>query len=328
MMKAVICREFGPPETLSVGQFSTPVAGKGEVEVLVHAAGVSFADTLMIRDLHQNKHALPFVPGMEVAGTVSAVGEGVETMHPGDRVMALVYDGGYAERAVAKASDVFPLPQSIDFVTAAALSSVYLTSHIGLRWEARMEKGETLLVLGAAGGVGLAAVALGKAIGARVIAGASTAERLATAKRAGADDLINYSTENLKDRALELTSGNGVDVVFDPVAGNLYEAAFAALGWGGRYVIVGFAGRTIPQFPANRLLVKNRSALGLALMHYRRNRNARLHESAQQVFDWVGARTISAPIPLQYPLENAAAAMRGLLDRKIIGKAVLTGFAS
>ena len=253
---------------------------------------MSFADTLMIRDLHQNKHKLPFAPGMEVAGRVAETGAGVEGLSPGDRVMALVYDGGHAECAAAPAAETFRLPDGVSMPAAAALGAAYLTAHAELYWEARLEAGETLLVLGAGGGTGLAAVEVGKALGARVIAAASTAGKCALARERSADAVVTYPAESVRERVMAETGGEGCDTVFDPVGGALFEESFRSLGWGGRHVVVGFAGGAIPAFKANRLLVKNRAALGLALFNYRKRRPDRLRASAEALLGWAATGRI------------------------------------
>ena len=237
-MRAVVCSEFGDPEKLGIGELAVPLPGPGEVLINVAAAAISFADTLMIRDMHQNKHDLPFAPGMEVAGTIAALGADVTGFSVGQRAMALVYDGGYAEQAKAMATETFVMPEGVSYESAAALCSVYLTAHCALAFDARLAAGETLLVLGAAGGVGLAAVEVGKALGAKVIAAAGGPEKTAAATAHGADALIDYRSEDLRARAIEL-SGGGVDVVFDPVAGDYYEPSFRSLDWGGRYLTIG-----------------------------------------------------------------------------------------
>lgn len=322
-MRGIVCSEYGPPEGLSLGDLPEPVAGKGEVLIDVAAAGVSFADTLMIRDMHQNKHELPFAPGMEVAGRIAAVGEGVEGFATGDRVMALVYDGGHAERAKALASETFKMPDGASDEAAAAMCSVYLTAHCALAFEARLAEGETLLVLGAAGGVGLAAVEVGKALGARVIAAAGGEAKTAAAKAHGADAVIDYASEDLRARALQLSDG-GVDVVFDPVAGDYYEPSFRALDWGGRYLTIGYAGGEIPKIPANLLLVKNRAALGFALMHYRRHKQALLRQSAETLLAWAADGVVKPHVAERMSLADGPRALRAVMDRKAIGKYVLT----
>lgn len=322
-MRAIVCSAFGDPETLTEGQLPCPEAGDGEVLIDVAAAGISFADTLMIRDMHQNKHELPFAPGMEVAGTISALGAGVSGFEIGQRVMALVYDGGYAAQAKALATETFAMPEGVSYETAASMCSVYLTAHCALAFDGRLQPSETLLVLGAAGGVGLAAVEVGKALGATVIAAAGSPEKTAAAKAHGADHVIDYNTQDLRAEALAL-SGGGVDVVFDPVAGDYYEPSFRALDWGGRYLTIGYAGGAIPKIPANLLLVKNRAALGFALMHYRRHKHDLLQQSGATLLDWAAKGMIKPHIAETMPLNGAAKAMRAVMDRKAIGKYVVT----
>jgi len=321
-MRAIVCSEFGPPENLREGNLPEPKIGKVEVLIDVKAAGVSFADTLMIRDLHQNKHAVPFAPGMEVAGYISEIGEDVEGFSVGQRVMALVYDGGYAVQAKALQTETFCLPDKVPFEIAAGMCSVYLTAHCALAHEARLKKDEKILILGAAGGVGLAAVEVAKAMGAFVIAAAGSREKTSAATERGADAVINYSKDDLRAEAISI-SENGVDVVFDPVAGIYYEPAFRALDWGGRYLTIGYAGGAIPQVPANLLLVKNRSALGFALMHYRRHLPNLLNESAAQLLDWVEKEQISPRVDVSPNLSAATNSMRAVMDRKAVGKFVL-----
>lgn len=321
-MRALVCREFGPPEALAVGELPEPKPSAGEVLIDVEAAGISFADTLMIRDLHQNKHALPFAAGMEVAGTIAALGEGVKNLALGDRVMALVYDGGHAERAVAPAAETFRIPDSMTAKTAAAMCAAYLTSYGALIAQARTQPGEKVLVLGAAGGVGLAAVEIAKALGAEVIAAASSAEKLAVAKAHGADHGVNYAEADLRKAVLDL-AGDGVNVVYDPVAGDLYEPAFRSLDWGGRYLTIGYAGGAIPKIPANQLLVKNRSALGFALFYYRKRRPDLLAEFAAALMRWFEEGKLNPEISALYSLETGAEAMRQIMDRKASGRLVI-----
>lgn len=322
-MRALVCQEFGPPEQLMLGDLPEPEPKAGEVLINVEAAGVSFADTLMIRDLHQNKHALPFAAGMEVAGTIAKLGEGVSGFEIGDRVMALVYDGGHAERAVAPALETFRIPGSMEPATAAGLCAAYLTSHGALVWQARTEPGEKVLVLGAAGGVGLAAVEIAKALGAEVIAAASSAQKLAVAAAHGADHGVNYTETDLRKAVLDLTGGDGVNVVYDPVAGDLYEPAFRSLDWGGRYLTIGYAGGGIPKIPANQLLVKNRSALGFALFYYRKHRPDLLAKSAADLMNWFEEGKLKPEISHRYSLGDGAAAMRQIMDRKAAGRLVI-----
>jgi NADPH2:quinone reductase len=322
-MRALVCQTFGEPETLVIGELPDPVPAKGEVLIDVAAAGVSFADTLMIRDLHQNKHTLPFAAGMEVAGRIKALGDGVEGLAIGDRVMALVYDGGYAEQAVAPAPETFRIPDTMDYATAAAMCAAYLTSHGALVWQGAVQAGDMVLVLGAAGGVGLAAVEVAKAIGATVIAAASSPEKLAVAAAHGADHCINYLDQDLRSQALALTGGNGVNIVYDPVAGDLYEPAFRSLDWGGRYLTIGYAGGAIPKIPANQLLVKNRSAIGFALFYYRKRRPDLLAKSASALTHWFLEGHIRPQVTERYSLDDGRIALRRIMNRDAKGRLVL-----
>lgn len=322
-MRAMICNQYGIEFPLSLTEIPEPEPGRGQVKIRVRAAGVSFADTLMMQNRHQNKHQLPFAPGMEVAGEIVATGGDVTGLNIGQRVMALVYDGGYADYAIAEKADVFPLPGALDDASAVALGSTYLTSHASLRWTAQVTAGETVLILGASGGVGLAAVEICKEIGARVIACASSTEKLAIARKHGADSIINYAEEEIKDRVAALKP-EGVDVIFDPVGGDLADAALSALDWGGRYLIIGFAAGKIPAFPANRLLVKNRAVLGFVLMYFRRRQIEQLHASWKELLDWFLDGRIRPHIFHTLPLDQANRAIEMVHGRSVIGKIVLS----
>ncbi|HET6221477.1 MAG TPA: NADPH:quinone oxidoreductase family protein, partial [Dongiaceae bacterium] len=272
-MRAVLCQAFGKPDELRLADIPPrPAPQAGEVVIDVVAAGVNFADILMVSGQYQEKPALPFTPGLEAAGIVHACGSGVTRVRPGDRVIALFDRGGYAEQATARETDVFLMPDGMDFAAAAGFAIAYGTSHGALRWRADLKAGEMLLVHGAAGGVGLTAVEIGKAMGATVIATAGDRDKLAVAAAHGADHLIDYRTESIRDRVKEICNGGGVDVVYDPVGGSAFEASLRSVNWGARLVIVGFAGGQVPQIPANILLVKNIAALGLYWGSYRRHR--------------------------------------------------------
>jgi NADPH2:quinone reductase len=277
----------------------------------------------MIAGKYQTKPERPFSPGLEASGTVLACGKSVTNCKPGDRVMAMLAYGGYAEQALAKMGDTFVIPDSMNFEDAATFPVAYLSSHVAIRWEGRLQPGETMLVLGAAGGVGLTAVEIGKAMGARVIAGASSAEKLAAAAQHGADDGINYHDEKLTDRVMELTGGNGVDVCFDPVGGDLFDSALSSLGWGGRILLVGFVAG-IPQIPANRLLVKNRAAHGSSLRHFRWNQPEKLAKSVEELFGWYEEGKLHPLVTHRLPLEKTVEAIRLLTDRKAHGKVIVT----
>ena len=325
-MRQVVCKELGPPEKLVVEDAAAFEAGPGQVVVDVHAAGVNFVDTLFIQGLYQIKPKPPFVPGGEVAGVVSAVGEGVTDggsgIAVGDRVIVMCGLGGFAEQVVVGAERAMPVPAGLDFPRAAALIQSYSTSLYALRDRARLQAGETLLVLGAAGGVGLAAVDVGKALGARVIAAASTDEKLETCRQFGADATIAYETEDLKTRAREL-SGGGVDVVYDPVGGDFAEPALRALGWGGRYLVIGFAAGVIPRIPLNLVLLNTRNVLGVdwgAFTGHDPEANRALLADLGRLLE---AGTLHPIAPQTYPLDRAAEALRDLAERRTIGKAVL-----
>ena len=288
-MRAMVCQRLEGPEALSLEDWPEPVPGPGEVLIAVAAAALNFADLLALKGRYQERLEPPFVPGLEVAGRVAGLGAGVEGLKEGNRVLALVDGGGYAERAVAKASDVFVLPEDLDWATGAGFPITYGSAHGALVWRAALQPGETLAVHGAAGGVGLAAVECGKALGARVIASARGAQRLEVARRHGADETLDSTGEDLRQRMKDLTDGRGVDVVFDPVGGEVFEASLRAAAWGARLVVVGFAGGGVPQIPANILLVKNVAALGFYWGSYRKHAPALLRQQFAQLFDWLAA---------------------------------------
>ncbi len=321
-MRAVICRAWGEVEELRVEEIAPPTPGAGEVLIAVQATAVNYADSIMVAGRYQTRPPFPFSPGLETAGVVARCGDGVTRFLPGDRVMAILAYGGLAELAVAKEGETFAIPAGMPFEEAGAFPIAYISSHVAIRWQGRLEAGETLLVLGAAGGVGLTAVEIGKAMGARVIAGASTAEKLAVARDHGADNLINYTTENLTDRVLALTDGKGADVCFDPIGGELSDAALSSLGWGGRILLVGFVGG-IQQIPANRLLVKNRAALGCALRYFRWHAADKLRRSVEELVQWYQAGKLKPCITQRLPLERSVEAIRLLTDRKAHGKVVV-----
>lgn len=324
MMRAVLCTAWGKPEDLTIGEVAPPPCGAGEVRIAVEAAGVNFADTLMIAGKYQEKPPFPFSPGLEAAGTVLETGAGVTHVAPGDKVIALLDAGAFAEQAVARAADVFVRPDGMDAATAAGFPIVYGTSHIGLAHRAGLRAGETLLVHGAAGGVGLTAVQIGKILGATVIATANGPEKLAVAARHGADHLIDYGAEDIRARVKEITAGRGVDVVYDPVGGDAFDASLRAVAWGARLLVVGFAGGRVPQIPANILMVKNCSAIGLYWGSYRRHDPAALADGFKTLFDWFRDGRIVPHVPHRFPMDRAAEALRLLMDRGSTGKVVLT----
>ena len=321
-MRAVLCHAWGEVEDLRLGDAPPPIPADGEVVLAVRAAGINYADALMVAGRYQTKPPLPFSPGLEAAGIVAACGDGVTRFRPGDRVMAILAHGGLAELAVAPEAETFAIPDRMSFEEAGAFPIAYISSHVALRWQARLQPGETLLVLGAAGGVGLTAVEIGKAMGARVIAAASTAEKLAVAGERGADELVNYATEKLTDRVMTLTDGKGADVCFDPVGGDLFDAALSSLGWGGRILLIGFVAG-VPQIPANRLLVKHRAALGSSLRYFRWHAPDKLVRSVEELVQWYGEGKLRPLVTHRLPLERSVEAIRLLTDRKAHGKVVV-----
>lgn len=322
-MRAVLCKAWGPPESLVLEERPTPQPGPGQVLVGLKACGVNFPDTLIIQGKYQFKPELPFSPGGEVAGTVLALGEGVQGFAVGDRVIAATTWGGYAEEVVAEAGRLIPMPDEMDFPVAAAFTLTYGTSHHALKDRARLQPGETLLVLGAAGGVGLAAVELGKAMGARVIAAASSEDKLALCRAHGASDTIDYSREDLRERIKQLTDGRGVDVVYDPVGGDYSEPALRGMAWNGRFLVVGFAAGRIPSLPLNLPLLKGCAIVGVFWGAFTRNEPQRNAANLAELMQWIGEGKLKPHVSATYRLERAADALNDLLQRKVQGKAVL-----
>jgi NADPH2:quinone reductase len=322
-MKAVLCKAYGPPESLVVEEVESLTPGKQQVVVEVKAAGVNFPDALMIQGLYQFKPPFPFSPGSEVAGVVKAVGSGVEGVKGGDRVMAFTGHGGFAEEVVVSPEQLLPMPEDVDFRVAAAFTMTYATSYHALKDRAHLQPGETLLVLGAAGGVGLAAVELGKVLGARVIAAASSEEKLAVCQQHGADDLINYASEDLKQRVKDLTGGNGVDVVYDPVGGDYSEAALRGIAWNGRFLVIGFTAGQIPRIPLNLALLKGCSIVGVFWGAFTAREPQQHQQNMRELLEMLQAGKLKPRISHTYPLAGAATALNAILQRKVTGKAVL-----
>ena len=323
-MRAVVCRSWDGPAGLVLEDIAEPTPGPGEVLVAVEAAGVNFADTLMTAGKYQEKPPFPFSPGLEMAGAVASVGAGVTRVRPGQRVMALADWGCFAEQALAREADVFPLPDGIGSEVAAGFPITYGTAHGALVWRAGLEPGETLVVHGAAGGTGLAAVEVGKALGATVIATAGGAEKLSVAAAHGADHLIDYREEDIRERVKALTGGRGADVVFDPVGGKVFEASLRCVPWGGRLLVIGFAAGDLPQIPANIVLVKNLSVLGFYWGSYRRKAPDLVEAQFRDLFAWLQAGKLRPRISETFDLAEAAAALELLSARKATGKVVLT----
>jgi NADPH:quinone reductase len=327
-MKAVLCKEYGPPETLVLEEVETPRPGKGQVVIDVKACGVNFPDTLIIEGKYQFKPAMPFSPGSDVAGIVKEVGEGVTSVKAGDKVIASTGWGGFAEEVVATANALIPMPAGMDFITASSFVMAFGTSHYALKDRGQLKPGETLLVLGAAGGVGLAAVEIGKVIGARVIAAASTDEKLEVCKQHGADEGINYATEDLRTRIKDLTGGNGVDVTFDPVGGNYSEPALRGMAWGGRHLVIGFANNEIPRIPLNLTLLKSCSLVGVFWGAFVAREPQRNQEYLQELFTWFATGKIKPLISATYPLERAVDALNDIIHRRVKGKVVIVNTPS
>jgi NADPH2:quinone reductase len=322
-MRAAIAREYGPPEVLRIEELPDPVPGPGQVLVDVHAAAVNYPDVLMLANRYQIPAKLPFTPGSEIAGVVAALGPGVRGVEPGQRVSGTLFVGAFAERVALSASALQPVPDGIDLRAAAAFGVVYTTAYHALRSPGRLRAGETLLVLGAGGGVGLAAVDLGRALGARVIAAASSDAKLRAARERGAEVLIDYTRENLKDRLKEATGGRGVDVVIDPVGGPYSEPALRALGWRGRLVVVGFAAGEIPRIPLNLVLLKGAEIHALNFGPFMEHEPAEAARNRAELTELWRSGKVSPHVSAVYPLARAADALRELAERRAIGKVVI-----
>lgn len=322
-MKAILCTRFGAPEELEIGDIAEPVASPGQAIVAVKAVGLNFFDILMIAGKYQNRPAFPFSPGAEFAGVVESVAADVTAVAPGDRVIGYLEHGAARERVAVAAAVLVPIPAALDFERAAGLTVTYGTSYYALKDRAALKPGETLAVLGAAGGVGLAAVELGRLMGARVIACASSDEKLAFARRQGADAIVNYTRENLRDALREQTSGLGVDVVYDPVGGSYSESALRALAWGGRLLVVGFAAGEIPKIPLNLTLLKSCDIRGVFWGAWSRRENAAHRANMRDLVAWCAEGKLSAHVHAAYPFAEAARALKSLADRTVMGKVVL-----
>lgn len=322
-MKAILCTSFGPPENLVLEEVPSPKAASGQAVVEVRACGVNFPDTLIIAGQYQFRPDPPFSPGAEAAGVVIEVGAGVTDVKVGDRVVTMMPWGAFAERIATDANRLLPIPDGLDFAHAAGMLMTYGTSYHALVDRARLKRGETLLVLGAAGGVGMAAIELGKLLGARVIAAASSAEKLAACTREGADLTINYASEDLKDRIKTLTGGAGADVVYDPVGGKFSEAALRGTAWNGRFLVVGFAAGEIPKIPLNLPLLKGASVVGVFFGQFLMREPLRAMAQARELLGWAAEGKLKPHLHAEMPLAEAGAALRLILDRKVQGKLVL-----
>ena len=322
-MKAIQCTEWGGPDRLRLADLPRPEPGAGEVRIRVAAAGVNFPDALIVQKKYQVQPALPFVPGTEVAGTIDAVGEGVARLQSGDRVVAFVGLGGFAEFVCAAQTQVAPLPPNADMAVAAGFTLTYATSQHALVERGQLRSGETLLVLGAGGGVGLAAVELGKLAGARVIAAASSGDKLDAARHLGADDLVDYASTDLREAVKAITGGRGVDVVYDPVGGPHTAAALRSLAWRGRLLVIGFAGGEIPQIPANLLLLRELSAVGVYWGEFAKRDPAGNGRLLRQLFAWLAEGRLRPLVSRQFSLAETPLALNELLHRRVVGKLVI-----
>ncbi|MCU1382294.1 MAG: NADPH:quinone reductase, zeta-crystallin-like oxidoreductase protein [Acidobacteria bacterium] len=323
-MKAVLCKAYGPPEALVFEDVASPQPGPGEAVVSVEAASVNFPDVLIIENKYQIKPPLPFSPGSELAGRVKAVGDGVTAFAPGDRVMAITGYGAFAEEVTVDARRMLAMPPGMDFTTAAAFGLTYATSEHALVDRGALKAGETLLVLGAAGGVGLAAIEIGKILGARVIACASTEDKLAVCRAHGADETINYATEDLRERIKALTAGTGADVVYDPVGGSYTELALRSIAWRGRLLVVGFAAGEIPKIALNLTLLKGCSIVGVFWGDWARREPMHFADAMARLGGWYAEGRLKPHISATFPLERAADALTLMASRQVTGKVVLT----
>ncbi|NMT64569.1 NADPH:quinone oxidoreductase family protein [Marinobacter orientalis] len=322
-MRAILCKEYGPADKLVIEDVPSPVVKGHGVKVRVRAAGLNFPDTLIIEGKYQLKPAMPFAPGGEMAGEVIETGEKVTRFKPGDRVAGLTGYGAFAEEVVVPEQNILPIPESMSDEKAAAFSMVYGTSYYALKQRANIQPGETLLVLGASGGVGLATVELGKAMGAHVIAAASTAGKLAVAREAGADELINYAEEPLKDAVKRLTKSKGVDVIYDPVGGEFTEQALRAMAWNGRHLIIGFASGDIPRIPANLTLLKGCSVVGVFWGSFTQREPQTSAQNMMELLKLFADGKIDPRISEVYEFEDYEKALGALTGRTATGKIVL-----
>lgn len=322
-MRALLCTELGPASKLTVAEVDDPTPGPGQVVVDVEAAGLNFPDTLIIEGKYQFKPDLPFSPGGEAAGVISDVGDGVEGLAKGDRVIALSSHGAFAEKWATDAGTVIPVPEGLDWSEAAAYGLTYGTSYYGLKNRARLQPGETLLVLGASGGVGSAAVELGKVMGATVIAAASTSEKLEWARELGADHVVDYRNEDLRTRLAEITGGRGVDVVYDPVGGDVTETAVRSTAWNGRLAVVGFAAGDIPSIPLNLTLLKGMSIVGVFWGRSIMQEEPELHrENFAEMAAMIAEGRIRPRVSAEFSLDDYEAAFALFTNRQVKGKAV------
>ena len=322
-MKAIVCNAWGLPDTLVVEELPDVTPGPGQIAINIEAAGVNFPDVLIVQNKYQFKPTLPFIPGSELAGIISAVGEGVTHYKVGDKVIAFAGQGAFAQQIVVPAQTAMPVPLGMDFDTAAAITLTYGTSHHAIVDRAQLKAGETMLVLGAAGGVGIAAIEIGKALGAHVIAAASSDEKLAVCKDHGADVLINYSTEDLREAIKAATDGRGPDVIYDPVGGIYAEPAFRSIAWRGRYLVVGFANGEIPKLPLNLTLLKGASLVGVFWGEFAKREPKNNLAAMRELMGWLAEGKIKPHISGRYALADTPKALNDMAARKVTGKIVI-----
>ncbi|HJQ60009.1 MAG TPA: NADPH:quinone oxidoreductase family protein [Vineibacter sp.] len=322
-MRAMISEKIGGPESLVLKELPPAPVSKGQVRVAVHAAGVNFPDTLIIADKYQFKPPRPFAPGHEIGGIVSEVGPEVSGYKVGDRVIGMIGHGGYADEAVVDQGNLLPMPENMSFEEGAAFTMTYGTSYYALKQRAELKPGETLLVLGAAGGVGLTAVELGAVMGAKVIAAVGSDEKMEICRKYGASMFVNYTKDKLRDKVKELTGGNGADVIYDPVGGDAFDEAIRCIAWYGRLLVVGFAAGRIPLLPANLALLKSCDVRGIFYGAWRGREPAEARKNFDQMFAWVRQGKLKPHISMTFPLDKAPEAMNALLSRKATGKVVI-----
>lgn len=322
-MKAIVCNKFGTPDTLQFQEIENPSPKKNEILIAVKACSVNFPDTLIIQGKYQFRPEFPFSPGSDFAGIVEKIGEDVKQFKVGDEVVGFIPFGGFAEKAIAKAKDCFPKPRGMSMVNASAFLLAYGTSYHALKDRANLQKGETILILGASGGVGLTALELAKLMGAKVIAAASTKEKLDLCTQFGADEVINYTEESLKDKVKELTNGSGVDVIYDPVGGHFSELALRAIAWKGRHLVIGFANGKIPKIPINLTLLKGASIVGVFWGAFAQKEPKKSLENIHQLLTWFAEGNLKPHINKTYALKDAPKALEDMIQRKVKGKIVI-----
>jgi NADPH2:quinone reductase len=322
-MKAIVCKTYGPPENLVLEEIDDPVAAENEAVVQIYSASLNFPDGLQIQGKYQFQPPMPFTPGSEVGGIITSVGAGIQGFAVGDRVMATPGIGGLAEQVAVKADGLRKIPDSMDFKTAAGFAMIYTTSYYALKQRAQLQAGETLLVLGASGGVGLAAVELGKLMGAKVIAAASSDEKLDFVNRLNPDALLNYGDGELKERVKELTGGTGADVIYDPVGGDLFDQSCRCINWNGRLLVVGFASGRIPEYKANLALLKGSSMVGVFLGRFRKEEPAEYEKNFAELLDMYDAGKLKPIVTESFAMTDFVDAFNVFTERKVMGKVTL-----